>query len=133
MVRLRDAQTRNIQVNVHYKSLEAYRSVRIDNRSEIKYAFSIYLGEAISSFGENSYLPFMVDVETNPEVAAFKIKGEIFVKGPPQIVKGWVVSENNEPPKIWFQVYREVLKTLSSLAGYIQVPPPDGPSKEFEG
>lgn len=133
MVRLRDPQMRNIQVHIRYKSLEAYRSVKIDNRSEIKYAFSIYLGESINSFGGNTYLPFTVDVETNPEMASFKIKGEIFVKGSSQIVKRCVVSENNEPPKIWFQIYQEALKTLFSLAGYIQVPPPDMPSRQFEG
>jgi len=113
----------DVQVSIHYKFLEAYRSAKMENW-ETKYAFSIFLGEAMDSYSGNTYLPFTVDVETKPEGVFFKIKGEIFVKGPSQIVKKLVLSKGNEPPEIWSQVYEEALKILSSLANRIHVPSP---------
>ena len=116
-------QLKDVQINVQYKHVEAYRSAKLDDMSP-KYAFSIYLGEVIDSCSANVYLPFMVDVETKPEGAFFKIKGKIFINGPRKVVKKLIESKDNEPPEIWSRVYEETLKLLSSLAGSIQVPPP---------
>jgi hypothetical protein len=103
--------------------VEAYRSAKIDDVSP-KYAFSIYLGEVIESDSTNTYLPFMVDVESKPEGAFFKITGKIFINGPRKMVKKLIASKDNEPPEIWSRVYEETLQLLSSLADSIQVPPP---------
>ena len=111
-----------IQIDLQCKFLEAYRSTT--PQTEVKYLFSIYLGEAINSFGGSTFLPFTVDVETNPEGVFFKIKGEVFVKGPDDLVKQLVSSQDTEPPEIWSRVYEEVLKMLSFLADSIQVSPP---------
>ena len=73
MIVQNSVQLKNVQINVQYKHVEAYRSAKIDDVSP-KYAFSIYLGEVIESDSTNTYLPFMVDVESKPEGAFFKIK-----------------------------------------------------------
>jgi len=99
----------------------------------IKYAFSIYLGEAINTLGGDALLPFIVDVETKPKGAFFKIRGEIFVRGPQGAVKRWISPADGGPPRIWSQVYWEALKLLSSLADYIHVPPPNGMKRKLEG
>ena len=118
-------QTRNVQISIDYKFLEAHRSVKVDKLSSVKYLVSLYLGEASYSLEGDAFMPFTVDVETEPETAFFRIKGGIFVKGPRQTVEQWTSSGDNAPPKLWFQVYREALKMLSSLAYHIQVPPPN--------
>ncbi len=104
----------------------------MDNPS-VKYAFSIYLGEAINTLKGNALLPFIINVKTRPEGAFFKVRGEIFVRGPQGVVKKWIAPKEDGPPRIWSQVYWETLKLLSSLADYIHVPPPNGMKKKLEG
>jgi len=125
-----EIRTEGLQINLHYRSLEARRSAKMEDDPSVKYAFSIYLGEAVNTLGGNALLPFIIDVETRPEGAFFKIKGEIFVRGPQGVVKKWTAPEDGGPPRIWSQVYCETLKLLSSLADYIHVPPPNGMKKE---
>ena len=123
MIVQNSVQLKKVQVRVQYKHVEAYRSAKIGDVSP-KYAFSIYLGEVIDSYSNNTYVPFMVDVETKPEGAFFKIKGKIFNNGPRKMVKKLITSKDNEPPEVWSRVYEETLKLLSSLADSIQVPSP---------
>ena len=128
-----EIRTEGLQISLHYRSLEACRSVKMEDGPSVKYAFSIYLGEAINTLGGNALLPFIIDVETRPEGAFFRIKGEVFVRGPQGVVKKWITPGDDEPPRIWSQVYWETLKLLSSLADYIHVPPPNGIRKRLEG
>jgi len=125
--------TEGLRINLHYRSLEARRSAKMEDHPSVKYAFSIYMGEAVNVLGGNALLPFMIDVETRPEGAFFKIKGEIFVRGPQSVVKKWIAPGDDGPPRIWSQVYRETLKLLSSLADYIHAPSPNGMRRKLEG
>jgi len=125
--------TEGLRINLHYRSLEARRSAKMEDHPSVKYAFSIYMGEAVNILGGNALLPFMIDVETRPEGAFFKIKGEIFIRGPQGAVKKWIMPEDGGPPRIWSQVYRETLKLLSSLADYIHAPSPNGMRRKLEG
>jgi hypothetical protein len=118
------SKAEKVKINVHYKFLEAYRSTKIESKSPVNYAFSIYLGEAIIAFNGDTYLPFTIDVETRSEGIFFKVKGEVFIEGPREVVEQWVLSKGDEPPKIWSQLYSKVSAILSSLADYIHVPSP---------
>ena len=128
-----EMRTEGLQISLHYRSLEACRSVKMEDGPSVKYAFSIYLGEAINTLGGNALLPFIIDVETRPEGAFFRIKGEIFVKGPQGALKRWIAPKDGGPPRIWSQVYWEALKLLSSLADHIHAPTPNGMRKKLEG
>jgi len=123
MAGLKSALTESLQVEIDYKSLEAHRSVKMEDTSSVKYSVSLYLGEAVNSFNGDACMPFTMNVETVPDGISFKIMGEIFVLGPRQTVEKWISSRNDSPPKIWVQVYEEALKALASLASYLQAPP----------
>ena len=108
------------EVSIRYRLLEARRLEKTIYTADIRCPISIYLGEPVKLPEESAFLPFTIIVETKPEIASFRIEGEAFVKGSP----GLVVSQNNEPPKIWSQVYLEITKMISELAKHIEVPVP---------
>lgn len=122
MARLKGVQTESLQFKVDYKSLEAHRSLRIEDASSIKYSVSLYLGEAIKTFNRDLYLPFTMIVETVPKGISFRVHGEIFVQDSPQTVNRWISSADGNPPRIWVQVYEEAIKALAPLVNYLRAP-----------
>jgi hypothetical protein len=115
------------EVSIRYRLLEARRLEKTLYTREIRCPISIYLGEPVKLSEESAFLPFTIVVDTKPEVASFRMEGEAFVKGSPELV----VSHNSKPPKVWSQVYLEITKMLSELAKYVEVPVPRF-NKKFE-
>ena len=108
------------EVSVRYRSVEARRLEETLYTREIRCPISIYLGEPVKLSEESAFLPFTIVVDTKPEVASFRMEGEAFVKGSPELV----ISHDNKPPRIWPQLYLEITKMLSELARYVEVPVP---------
>jgi len=122
MKKVTEAQmTEEAEVSIQYRFLEARRSASTIPEEAVKCPVSMYLGEAIRTTPENAFLPFTVALEGKPGIVSFRIKGEVFVKGPSQTVQRQVLPINGRPPRIWSQVYRDILDIASKLAEHLNV------------
>jgi len=115
--------TENIEILIQYRSIEAQKQTTAYQET-IKYPVSIYIGEAIKTTTKSAFLPFIATIETKPNIAHFKIKGGIFIKGPPQTIKDLILPQNDKPPRIWPQIYQNILTTTSKLAKHLKLPAP---------
>jgi len=119
--------TEDAEISIQYRLLEARKSVSTYPSELVKYPLSLYIGEAVRTDPESAFLPFMVALESKPEVASFKIRGEVYVKGPSQTVEGLVLPEDGRPPKVWSFVYHNILGVVSKLAKHLEVAIPREP------
>jgi len=125
MKKVREAlMMEDVKVLIRYRSLEARKSTSTFPLELVRYPVSIYLGEAIKTTPESAFLPFIVTLESKPDIASFNIKGEVFVNGPYQTVEKLVLPQHGRPPKIWSHLYRDILGAVSQLAEQLKVPVP---------
>jgi len=111
----------DVKVSIRYRSLEARKSARTFPSELVRYPVSIYLGEAIKTTPEIAFIPFTVTLESEPDIASFNIKGEVFVKGQPETVEKLVLPDHERPPKIWSHVYRDILDVVYQLAKHMNI------------
>lgn len=123
---------KGIDVNIHFKHLEAVKTTQDTRFTTIHYPMSIYLGEAVGSHKGTAVVPFTLEVKTDPDIATFNIKGEAFIKGPPEEIEAWVVPYNEKAPRIWTRIYQESVSMLTILARFIGIPPPSAPASQEE-
>jgi len=120
-----DETSSDVKIRLYYQSLEASRLSKAFENSQAKCSASVYLGEALALSLRSTLLPFSFSIETRPRLFVIKVRGHIIVEGSPRNLKPWTVSEADEPPKVWYRVYRDILKTASELARWLEVSLPE--------
>jgi len=125
-----DETVKQIEVSVQFRHLEA-RKTAVDSRfTSVRYPISIYLGEAVGSHKGKAMVPFTIEARTDPDVAAFTLKGDACLQGLPEEIEPWVIPKGDKAPKVWTKIYREAVAMLTILAKFINVPSPPAPSSE---
>jgi len=125
-----DGSVKQVDVSVHFRHLEAKKTAMDSRFTMVRYPISIYLGEAVGSHKGKAVVPFTIEAKTDPEVATFTLKGDVYIQGLPEEIGSLVVPKGEKAPKVWIRIYREAVAMLTILSRFINVPPPPAPSSE---
>jgi len=121
---------KELKITVQFTYLEANRTAKDSRFTAVRYPISIYLGEAVGSRKGRAVIPFSMEAKTNPDIAAFLLKGDAHILGKPEEIESWIVPNGEKAPRIWTRIYQETVAMLTILAKFIDVPPPPPPSSK---
>jgi len=108
-----------VEVSVEYRHIEVHKlSFRFPNRIS-GFPISLYLGEAVVNPPGKAFLPFVAKLETKPNFIAFKIGGRLYLEGDSQKIEKWIIPRGDDPPKVWYWIYRDVLKVVSRFVKFL--------------
>ncbi len=125
-----DEAMKQVEVSVQFKQLEANRTAQDSKFTTVRYPISIYLSEATGSHKGKAVVPFTIEAKTDPEIAVFTLKGDVYIRGSPEEIEPWVIPKGEKAPRIWTRIYREGVAMLTILSRFINVPPPPPPPSE---
>ena len=113
----------NVKVSIRFTRIEAIREG--DSAfNELRYPIDMNVGEAIKRPDNSAIIHFSIKVATSPKIALFLVEGDAIIKGPAGNIHGLTVSEENSPPPIWKDIYREAMTVVTTFSNLFSIPPP---------
>ena len=108
-----------VEVSVEYRHIEVHKlSFKFPSRIS-GLPISLYLGEAVVNPPGKAFLPFVAKLETKPNFIAFRIGGRLYLEGDSQKIERWILPRGDDPPKVWYWIYRDVLKVVSRFVKFL--------------